>query len=92
MNLKHRERITVQADDEEIDVFNWVNVTQPATVRGHNPAVETYQADIGAGDASFTPEAVTPWVAEELSREFYIDVEEHGIDVIDPTDDGVTVL
>ncbi len=87
-----KERMTVARDGEELEVFNWVNVDQPATVRGHNPVVEKYDAEIGAGDASFTPEAITKWVADELRHEFHIDPEDHGIEVVDVESDEVDVL
>jgi len=78
-------------DGEEIEVFNWVNIQQPAVVRGHNPVVEKFDAEIGAGDGAKTPGAVTHWIAEELLHEFGIEVEDHGIEVIDPTAEEVTV-
>ncbi|SIS21759.1 hypothetical protein [Natronorubrum thiooxidans] len=87
-----QERLSVVRDGDELEVFNWVNVDQPATVRGHNPVVETYDAEIGAGDASFTPDAVTTWVADELRDEFHIDPEDHGIEVVDVESDEVSVL
>jgi len=92
MNLQHQDRITVEKDGEEIDVFNWVNIKQPAVIRGGNPTVEKFDAEIGAGDASFTPEAVTTWVAEELWHEFGIEVEKRGIEVIDVESDDVHIL
>jgi len=92
MTLRQRDRITVEKAGKEIEVFNWVNIKQPAVVRGGNPCVEKSEAEVGAGDSAATPDAVTSWVAEELRREFYIDVEDHGIDVIDPEDEGVSVL
>lgn len=92
MNLRQRDRITLRRDGEEVEVFNWVNVNQPAIVRGGNPSVETFEAEIGAGDSRVTPDAVTSWVAEELMDEFYIDVEDHGIEVIDPESEEVEVL
>ncbi|WP_225334265.1 hypothetical protein [Halomicrobium urmianum] len=90
--LRRKERLTVVQDGEETEVFNWVNVNQPAIVRGHNPVVDTYDAQIGAGDSSMHPDAVTHWVAEELRDEFNIDPEDHDIEVIDPTDEEVGVL
>ncbi len=93
MNLKQRDRIEVERDGEEIEVFNWVNIELPAQVRASNPVVEKFKADIGAGDSPLTPDAVTVWVAEELEYEFGIDVEEdHAIEVVDPESDDVTVL
>lgn len=91
VNLQHQDRIRVERDGEEIEVFNWVNISQPSVVRGIG-SIETFDARIGAGDSGIEPEAVTEWVAEELWNEFGIEVEKHGIEVIDPTDDGVTVL
>lgn len=92
-NLRHRERLTARVDGEEREVFNWVTVEQPARVRGHNPVVEKYDPEIWAGDAGgLEPDAVTTWVAEELEREFGIDVSEQGIDVVDVESDEVTVL
>jgi len=90
--LQHRDRITVHRDGEEVEVFNWVNIKQPAVVRGGNPVVEKFDAEIGAGDSSRTPEAVTEWVAEELWHEFGIEVADHGIEVIDVESDDVDVL
>jgi len=92
MTLQHRDRIVVDRDGEQVEVFNWVNIKQPAVVRGGNPVVEKFEAEIGAGDMSKTPEAVTEWVAEELWHEFGIEVEDYGIEVIDPTDEEVQVL
>lgn len=90
--LQRREQIDIETEDGSMLVFNWVNIRQPAVVRGHNPVVDKFEAEIGAGDASFKPEAVTHWVAEELDLEFGIDPADHGIDVIDVTEDEVTVL
>ncbi len=91
MSLKHRDRITVHRDGEEIDVFNWVNLKQPAVVRGAG-TIEKFDADIGAGDSPATPDYVTEWVAEELWHEFSIDVEDYGIEVVDVESDEVDVL
>ena len=92
MSTGLRERIQVERDGEEITVWNWVNVQQRAAVRGHNPTVEKFGADLGAGDSPETPDAVTPDVAEELDWEFDIDVDDYDIEVIDPGDDDVHVL
>lgn len=90
--LQRKDRLTVARDGEEIEVFNWVNVSQPAIVRGSNPVVEKFDPDIGAGDSPMKPKAVTTWVAEELWHEFSIEVEDHDIEVIDPTAEEVDVL
>lgn len=95
MNPQLRERLTVVKDGEEIEVFNWVNVKQPAVVRGNNPVVEKFDAQIGAGDSPKTPDAVTHWVAEELWHEFSIsenDLREKGIDVVDVESEEVDVV
>jgi hypothetical protein len=92
MRLQHRDRITVQRDGEEIEVFNWVNVQVPAVVRGGNPVVEKFDPDIGAGDSPIKPDAVTHWVAEELDVEFGIHPEDHGIEVVDVESDEVSVV
>jgi hypothetical protein len=91
-NLQRQDRITVLADGEEVTVFNWVNVQRGATVRGTNPIVQYHEPSIAAGDSHHSPEAVTHWIAAELRNEFNIDVSDHGISVIDPTDEEVTVL
>lgn len=91
-SLQRKERITVIRDGEEVERFNWATVIQPARVRGHNPVVEKFDAEIGAGDSRMKPDAVTHWVAEELDFEFGVDPEEHGIEVIDPTDDDLEVV
>jgi len=87
------ERLTVIIDGEEWVVFNRVNVIQPKVIRGHNPTVETFSADLGAGDSSATPEAVTKWVAKELSNELSIDLSNHNdITVVDIESDNVQVI
>jgi len=92
-NDRLSERLTVSIGGEEREVYNWVNVKQPAVVRGHNPTVETFSAEIGAGDSPETPSAVTEWVAKELWHEFSIDLSRRDdIDVIDIESDEVTVL
>jgi len=92
MRLQHRDRIGVYRDGEELEVFNWVNIKQPSVVRGGNPLVRKFDAEIGAGDMARTPEAVTTWVADELRREFHIDPEDHGIEVVDVESDDVDIL
>jgi len=92
-NHRMSECLTVSIDGEEREVFNWVNVKQPAVVRGHNPTVETFEAEIGAGDSPRTPDAVTEWVANELWHEFDIDLSRRDdIDVIDIEDNEVQVV
>jgi len=90
MSLKHRDTITVHRDGERIEVYNWVNLKQPALVRGAS-TIEKFEAEIGAGDSSMDPDYVTEWVAEDLWHEFGIDVENYGIEAIDVESDEVTV-
>lgn len=90
--LRRKDRITVERDGEEVEVFNWANVRRFSTVRASNPVVSHDDTRIGAGDSTMKPDAVTHWVAEELDAEFSINPEKHGIEVIDVTSDEVTVL
>ncbi|ELZ96615.1 hypothetical protein [Haloferax sulfurifontis] len=83
---------TVVRDGERLEVYNVVNIDQPAVVRGYNPVVETFDARIGAGDSRTKPEAVTKAVAYELEDEFYIDVADHDIEVVDIESDDVEVI
>jgi len=94
LSLNQRERIEVKVDGEEVTVFNWVNLSQPATVRGHNPVVEPYETAVYAGDSQMEPDAVTHWVADELEEVSLInvDLDAQGIDVIDVTSEEVTIL
>ena len=95
METQLRDRITVVKDGEEIEVFNWVNIEQPAIVRGNNPVVEKFDCNIGAGDSPRTPDAITHWVAEELWHAFDVsesDLRQMGIDVIDVESEEVDVL
>lgn len=91
-NLQHRDRITAVVDGEEVEIYNWVNIKQPAVIRGGNPSVEKFQAEIGRGDARETPEYITHWVAEELDWAFGVDPSDHGITVVDPTDEDVQLV
>jgi hypothetical protein len=86
------ERIEAVIDGEEVTIWNWVNVLQPAHVRGHNPTVEKFDARIGAGDMQEPPEYVTERVAEELWHEFGVEAENHGFEVVDPTSDEVQLV
>ena len=92
MNPRRRDRLDVVRDGEEIEVFNWVNVDRSAQVYAGAGQIEYFEGDIGAGDSSMTPDAVTKWIAEELSHEFNIYVEDHGIEVVDIESEEVDVL
>jgi len=83
----------IDENGDEREVFGWATVQRTSTVRGSNPLVEHGEARISAGDAiGMDPDAVTHWLAEEIEREFNVDVRDHGIDVIDPTGEEVDVL
>jgi len=93
-NPRLREILTVEVDGDQREVYNWVTVEQAARVRGHNPIVEKFDADIWAGDAEgLEVDAVTQWVAEELEYEFGIRLSQRDdIDVIDIESNEVSVL
>lgn len=78
----------VECDGEEVTVHNEVNISGvPKIVRGFNPCVEDLpsEAEVRAGkDGSEKPEAVTPRLARRLDDRFGIEVENRGIEVIDP--------
>ena len=90
--LTGRDVITVDRDGEEIEVYNHVTVTKQHyvnSVNGH----DSFDGPVEAGDGGIgEPDAVTPRIAYLLDSEFGVDVEQHGIEVIDPEDDEVTVL
>ena len=88
-----RDRLTVEHDGEEIEVFNHVSVAQYHYVNSVN-GYETFEPDISKGDMGGgpSPEYVTERVAELLYHEFGIEVEQHGIEAIDLDADEVTVL
>lgn len=93
LSLNQRDRLTVRDEnDEEREVFGWATVEIAARVRGSNPVVDQFEPDIFAGDSRMKPEAVTHWLAEEIETEYRVDVRDHDIDVIDPTDEEVDVL
>jgi hypothetical protein len=81
---------------EEIEVWNYLNVTLAHQVRGGNPTHETFYGSsrIEAGGGGPQPDFVTEWVAEELWHEHSIDLptDEFDIEVIDVTADDVHQL
>lgn len=88
--LKRMDRILVDVDGEEIEVYNWATVQRSHRVRPGES--EHFEPKISAGDAvGMEPDAITHWLAEWIYDEFQVDVEDQGIDVIDPTDDEVNV-
>ncbi|AUX09238.1 hypothetical protein AArcSl_1609 [Halalkaliarchaeum desulfuricum] len=93
-SLRHRDVIRCKRDGEEVAVYNRINLTQPAMIRGL-PTVERFETQIGAGDSQTPPEAITHWVAHVLTDEFGITrdgLATHDIAVVDPTAPEVTVL
>ena len=92
-DYKRRDRLKVETPehDEPITVYNWANVAQPAVIHGSR-SIEYFELEIGAGDSRVAPDYITPWLAEDIHNEYTVDVEDKGIEVIDPTDEEVTVL
>lgn len=92
-----KDRIPVERDGEELTVFNHVSVEQSHyinSVNGYDSfTVRVYAGDSVGGDG---PSYVTKRVAMVLHDEFGIDLfggtHPQGIDVIDVTDDDVTIL
>lgn len=82
---------------EEITVWNFLNVTTAAQVRGGNPTYETFHAEsqiVKGGGYGGEPDYVTSWVAEELWHEEGIDLptEEFDIEVVDVESEEVHLL
>jgi len=90
--LERGESATVMEDGDEIEVFDHVSVSTKHYVNSVN-SYETFEPDVVKGDMGRgpQPEAVTERVAELLFAEFHIEVEELGIEVIDPQSDEVQV-
>lgn len=92
---RQQDVITVHRDGEDVEVYNWVSLerTQRAVLRGDLTS-ENYDEDptVMDGEGVLVPEAVTQWVADDLAREYNVDVTECGIDVIDVESDEVDVL
>lgn len=92
-SLRERDRLDViDENGDERTVFGWATIERAKRIRGSNPVVEAFEPTILGRDGIPNPDAVTHWVAEEIQNEERVDVTEHGIDVIDPTDDEVDVL
>jgi len=96
--MRHRERIEVAKDGEEITVWNFLNVSPAYQFRGSNPTMETFHSktEITSGGGFRDVEYITSWVAEELWHELSLSEqtlnETHGIEVVDIESDEVTVL
>jgi hypothetical protein len=85
------DRLNVEVDGEEREVYNWINVTTRVQLRG-NGSREQWVLEIGAEDSRRPPEYVTHWLAAELASQMNIQVEDHAIDVVDIESEEVTVL
>lgn len=91
--LDHGERAMVKTEDgEELEVYDHVSVQTRHYVNSVN-GYETFDPLISMGDLGNgpKPEAVTERVADILWSEWMIDVEDHGIEVVDPQDPDVEV-
>ncbi|QLG47868.1 hypothetical protein [Natrinema halophilum] len=93
MELTGRDRITVEKDGEEVEVFNHASVSTHHYANSIN-GYDTFEPTVSKGDLGSgpKPEAVTPRLANVLRDEFHADVEDMGIDVIDPESEEVDVL
>jgi hypothetical protein len=93
VNLTGKDRILVERQGEEVEVFNHENVSTHHYVNSIN-GYESFEGDVYPGDypAGEPPEAVTPRVTRLLYDEFGIDVASLGIETIDPNDPEVVVL
>jgi len=92
-----RERLTVEYDDEEVEVANSARVTEQkehhvVAAREH----ETFEAPnsprIVVDGFGGKPEYATEQLAQYLWDQFSIDLNEHDIEVVDIDSDEVTVL
>ncbi len=99
MSLRHQEVVEVHHEekDEDIEVWNFLNVNPAYQFRGGNPTMETFheETDIYAGGTRGKPvEYISEWVADELWHELGLDnlEEMHGIEVIDLESDTVQPL
>lgn len=94
-SLRRKDVITVERDDETLDVYNWISVErkQRAMLRG-NMSNEEFHDDpkIMDGEGFHEPDAVTHWVAEDLARDFNVNVADCGVEVINVESPEVTVL
>lgn len=89
------DRVEVRHDGEEVTVFGWATVEVHEQTRFQAGSQETFRGTvrIEAGDGGIgVPEAVAPFLADAILDTYSIDVEDHGIDVIDPASEEVDLL
>lgn len=95
-NLQIQDRIEVEKDGEELEVWNFLNVTPAYQFRGGNPTKEEFPDlhRIEAGGGAGSVDYVTTWVAEELWHDLGIDLDRDRweIEVVDVESDEVAVL
>ena len=94
-DLTKKDTILVERDGEQIEVHNWVSFKriERAVVRGSRMSEKfDSRPSVEDGEGYKKPEAVTTWVADDLSGNFGIDVEKLDIEVIDVESDEVTLL
>lgn len=89
VGLEHRDRIPVEIDGDELVVYNHVTVREtryvrPGEIDAHDPIIYEGHRPIDGVDA------ITHWVARELA-DIEVAVPDY-VDVIDPTENHVTVL
>jgi hypothetical protein len=88
--LHTQARIVVEVDDERYELYNEVEVDTTYLVTATE--TETLQVDIWSEEYGIVPWGVTHWVAQRLREDLDVDVEDHGIAVVDPTADHVRVV
>lgn len=94
MDLRQQERLkVVDADGEKREVLNKFTVVREADIKVAKPSGDFRQdTSVYDPDNRSQPEVVTHWVAKIIESEYQLNVKHSGIDVIDPTDEEVTVI
>lgn len=82
-----REELSVFVDGEEVKVSNRVTVRSRCTVKASGVDERGWKIE-RAGQLSGTPEAISKSVSESLKQELGVDVEKHGIEVVDLLSDN----
>ena len=88
--LHTQARIVVEVDDERYELYNEVEIDAKYLIGADE--TETLQFNIWGEEYGISPWVVTHWVAKRLRDDLGVDVEDHGIAVVDPTADHVTVV